>query len=251
MPKKPKSLALVPASARMPPASSVKIAADVPQSIRQAIKAFEDQIGGRKALLEALSTADTSEDVRAVLDVIADPRCDKEPLAKLCAQGGVSPGQLFGAFRTAAIVRGQILGSLTAANVVPQVVEAIAKTALDHEIVCSACNGVGSFEEEQADGKYKTRSCTGCNGQGRIRRDPDPDQQRTILELTGLVKSGGSQQVNVQANITAPTSSAGGSLEQLQQAVSELIYQRPQNPSPVDAVVLESLPSGDPLRGAD
>lgn len=239
--KKQKSLALVPASARMPPASKVKIANDVPLSIRQAIQAFETQIGGRRALLEALSTADTSEDVRVVLDAIADPKYDTEPLAKLCAQGGVTPGQLFGAFRTAAIVRGQILGSLKAAEVVPQVVEAIARTALPYETHCTTCNGLGKIH--LGEGKQVTKSpCSTCNGLGVILHEADSDQQRVILEMTGLVKSGGKEQTIVQANITAPSASSGGSLEQLQQAVSELIYQRPASTSAVEAVVVESSP---------
>ena len=134
MPKK-KALALVPASARMPAVHTVQKAVDVPKAIRDDIKAFEDLIGGRKALIEALSTADSSEDVRAVLDVIADPKYDETSLAVVCAQAGVSPGQLFAAFKAAAIVRGQILGSLSAAKAAPAVVEYIAAAAVPHSII--------------------------------------------------------------------------------------------------------------------
>ena len=226
MAKKQKGLALVPASARMPAARTQPLQADVPQSIRDAISEFEAQVGGRKALLEALSSADSSEEVQVVLDAIADPKHDLEPLAKLCARAGVSPGQLFGAFKTAALVRGQILGSIKAANLVPVTVDEIGRTALPHETTCDACNGSGIFEDTDLKGKPTSRTCTKCNGVGSLHRDGDPEQQRTILELAGLITKGSGISITNSNQTVVPTSViAGGSLEQLQQAVSDLIHQ--------------------------
>jgi hypothetical protein len=104
---------------------------------------------------------------------------------------------------------------------------------------------VGSFEEEDAKGKVQTRICTGCNGVGAVKREGDPDQQQKIFELTGLLKSGGGTTVN-QNVITPAAAVVGGSLEQLQQVVSELIYRKPtlESATSVDAVVLPSPPDG-------
>lgn len=223
---KSKQIALVPASARMPAARSQPIQNDVPQSIRNAITQFEAQVGGRKALIEALSSADAAEDVQEVLSAIADPKHDHEPLAKLCARAGVSPGQLFGAFKTAALVRGQILGALKASTLVPTIVDEIGKTALPYDEPCERCNGAGYIESEDRTGK--DRPCGACNGVGSIHYAGNLDQQRTILELAGLITKGSGTNVNIHnANIAPPAAITGGSLEQLQQAVGDLLYVKP------------------------
>ena len=245
MPKKSKALALVPASARRP-ATTIPVAPlQIPHRIREGIKEFEQQIGGRRALIEALSSADAAEDIAEILTILADPKYDTVSLAKLCAQAGISPGQLFGAFKKAALVRGQILGSLEAAKLVPTVVREIGKTCVPYDEPCERCNGAGYIESGEE--KVSARACTACNGVGSIHHAGDHEQQRTILELTGLIQKGSGVAVNVQTNNLLPQQgSVGGSLEQLQQAVSELIYTRPQNPSPVEAEVLPSPPDATP-----
>ena len=243
MSKKSKAIALVPASARRPVTTIPVAPLQIPHRIREGIKEFEDALGGRKALIEALSSADAAEDIAEILTILADPKYDKDPLAKLCAHAGISPGQLFGAFKKAALIRGQILGTLKAAELVPRVVEEIGKTCVPYDEPCERCNGAGYIESGEE--KVAARACTACNGVGSIHHAGDHDQQRTILELTGLIQKGSGVAVNVQTNNLLPSQgSVGGSLEQLQQAVSELIYTRP-SPPPVEAEVVSSPPDGD------
>jgi len=241
MPKKSKGLALVPPASRPPAPSQVRVTHDVPTALRDSIRAFEHAVGGRAALIEFLSSADSDEQVYEVVKLLGDPANDERSLVLLCGQAGISPGQLFGAFDKATIVRAQILGRLEAAKQVPAAAKEVGRTALPHEQPCTACNGVGSFEEADAKGQTSTRRCTGCNGKGHVLREGDPDQQKTLFELVGLLKTGGG--VQVQQNVITPAGAVvGGSLEQLQQVVSELIYRKPTH---VDAEVVSSPTQSD------
>lgn len=238
MPKK-RALALIPASARPVSPTQIKVHKDVPLAIRESIAAFENAIGGRQALIECLSTGDSDEQVSEVLQLLGDPRNDKEPLAKICAQTGITPGQLFTAFDRAAVVRAHVLARMEAANKIPEITREVTRTALPHDKVCTTCNGVGSFERmKSVNGKdeYVTEVCVACNGVGSIKREGDPDQQQRAFELTGLLKSGGGTQVTQSLTMVAPSVNVqSGSLEQLQQAVSDLIYRRP-------TLTVESVP---------
>lgn len=243
MPKKKAALTLRPHAARMPAPSSVREVHDIPLAIRSAIHAFEVAIGGRAALIEALSTGESDDQVSAVLDILGDPANDRHALSKLCAQAGISPGQLFAAFDRATIVRARILAKLEAANAVPTVAKEVARTALPHDTICGACNGERVLHKTDRLGKPLEVPCGACNGVGTLRKDGDPDQQQKIFELTGLLRSG-SAGMTISQQVLAPSfngSSSTGTLEQLQQAVNTLLSVRPEIPiESVEGAVVDS-----------
>lgn len=216
---------------QMPAPSAVREVHDIPKAIRSAIHAFEQAIGGRQALVEALSTGDADAQVSAVLDILGDTTNDQHALSKICAQAGISPGQLFAAFDRATIMRARILAKVEASRAVPAVAREVARTALPHETVCEACNGTGGIRTRDESGRFQRTPCEACHGVGQTRRPGDPAQQQKIFELTGLVRTGGGLTIAQQV-VTPPIALGSGTLEQLQQAASALLAVRPALPDP-------------------
>lgn len=243
----PASLALVPGMAR--PNPIVVDGKKVPESVQQSILAFEHAIGGRQALIEQLSSGDCSPEVQEVLTIIADPRHDHLTLAVVCARAGISPGQLFQSFRHAAVARAQVLAMLEVANRVPQITEQLLAEAISHTTPCTSCNGVGTKTPEPSakNPEPKPFTCGACQGLGTLHVPADLERQKIALELANLLKKAGGIAIQTNVNVPAPASK-GGSLEQLQQAIGEIMYGRAgggggrEDPTP-------DAPSSPPVDG--
>lgn len=225
---------------------------EVPRAVQQSIVAYEAAIGGRQALIEALSSGDSSEEVQQVLVFIADPKYDTWTLARICAHAGISPGQLFQAFRHAAIARAQVMAMLEVANQVPKITAELLAEAIAHTTTCTSCNGVGTKTPEPTaknpePAPYK---CGACQGQGKIHVPADLERQKIALELANLLKKAGG--IAIQNNVSVPApASKGGSLEQLQQAIGEIMYGRGSTPepAPVDPTTSTESPASTPVDG--
>lgn len=238
--KKRPSTALATAASRM--VGKAVPVVDLPALLGDGIAEFERQIGGRAVLIETLSVAESSEDVTRVLCAIADPAYDGHhsvySLASICRKEHISPGQLFKAFQTAVLVRGQILGSLAAAKAAPAVVDEVVKAALGHDDPCQKCEGNGTFVPEPTKRVPNPvpEKCAICKGTGKLHVEGSLDHQLAALELAGLLKKSGG--INIQQNVLTPAAAtAGGSLEQLQQAVSEMLYPASTPPTVVEGDV--------------
>ncbi len=266
MPKKkssPSSLTLASPSTRQPstPANLRRAAAalDVPIAILSAVNQTEALLGGRQGLIAALSAADASTDVQALLWKIADPAHDHLSLATICARGNITPGDLFRALKEAAVARGQILGLVEVSNKAQQVAKEVAAAATEHEVTCPRCSGLKTEMWQGEDDRLPPRqiTCTVCQGKGTRLVPASLDHQKLVFETLGLLKKSGG--VNVQTNILNPASGGsasgggmlGGSLEQLQQAVGELLFGRQAGPAPPSASAsVEGIlvPPEDPPR---
>lgn len=226
-----KTLSLVTPAAQSP--RTLTVQGKVPESIRDAICKFEKEIGGRQALIEVLSTGDSDPSVQKVLYALADPQWDSTSLARVCQQEGITPGELFGAFETAAKRQGQILGALTAAKAAPAIVSEIVRVATPHEEPCETCNGVGQVTPEptKKQPNPSPRPCDTCNGLGLLKKPASLDHQEKALEIAGLLKPVGGVQVLQQQNTLHVGQAASGSLEQLQQAVGAILFRTPAPPT--------------------
>lgn len=248
--KQAASIALVPAAAQARPLDKIV----VPTAVQTSVAAFEKAIGGRPALIEALASGAESPDVQAVLRIIADPHYDRWTLARICQKAGITPWQLFSAFKSAAIARAHVLALLEGANRTPQVTKEIFDSAVKHEETCTACNGLGTIVSEptKKDPNPPPATCLHCNGVGTLWVPGSLEHQKLALDLVGLVKKSGGVQIAVPITNNLPGSQPGGSLEQLQQAVSTILYRSRQSPQPSDEpepsepIDVEPLPPEDP-----
>jgi hypothetical protein len=248
--KSPVALVLASPAARTPGMRRAAKALDVPLAVVQAVRETERLLGGREGLIAALSTADTVPEVANILWIIADSRNDKLSLATVCAQNHITPGELFRALKEAALVRGQVLGLVELSNKAQQVAKEVALAATEHTTTCPRCTGLTTIVPEPTlKGKPSAPiPCPACGGKGEVLVPASLDHQKLVFESIGILKKAGG--VNVQTNIlnpSAPSSGGmlGGSLEQLQQAVGELLFGRsapPASSAPVEGTVLPAPP---------
>lgn len=246
---RPKSTSLIPAAAS---GSAAPRRAD--QLFEQphaghSITVFEKAIGGRGELAaDLLTSPDITPEIRNVLLLILDPRFDRISLAKLCFDARITPGQLFRAFRDAAMAKAHILVVREVAKCLPQIAKELLAAAVEHDATCPICNGLKITIRPPTRTKPERRlPCTRCQGTGRIRVPADFDRQKLALDLGGLLKNGPLVQVNHQDNRTLSLGSGSAAgLAQLQQAAASIIFGKqivPKETAPAAPVIeAEAVP---------
>jgi hypothetical protein len=217
--------ALVPAAAR----GSTVLTETEQELSSQAIDTFTKALGGREALIDALAVANESPDVEKIVNLLLDPRFESFSLRRLCAQAGLTVADLFAAYKKAAIARAHLQAVPLIAQKLIGVVDDVMTRAQPYEIPCTQCGGVGKVTPEPTKDQPnpEPQPCEPCRGGGVLLALPDLDRQKLALELGQLVTKGGgfALQVNQQnLNLPAAGSSAPGALEQLQQAVGDLLF---------------------------
>ena len=115
------------------------------------------------------------------------------------------------------IARAHIAASHIIAEKIPPIVDDVMTRAAPQRLRCQACQGAS------ANGGPP---CLACFSLGYIQTEPDLDRQKLALELAQLTeKKGGlfiQQNTGVVAAAALPSNS--GALEQLQQAVGDLLF---------------------------
>ena len=144
-----------------------------------AIKQIEKQAGGRAELVASLLSAGAVDDgLSYVIGLIADPRNDARSLGRVCAQGGVTVGELIEAYKRGAMARGTVEAIQAIATQIGPVVADIMHRAQVHEEPCQACGGSGSVRKQDAD-----VPCAPCFGTGVRRYLPSVDRQKLAADL--------------------------------------------------------------------
>lgn len=234
----------------------------VPSTLEeQSLALIERTLGGREALVAALSHAPKSRDLEYLLGLIGDPEMAKVPLGHLCAQGGVTPGELLSAWKSGELLRGHVLATKQIVAGLPKVVEDVLKRAAPYIDTCSACQGVGQVTPEPTKKKPnpEPETCPACNGGGQLEYPADFDRATLVLELAQLTSKGNGVQINLdqrQAHLhTGGGASAGGTLEAMMSASDRILYgdqdDNPLAPSqpPPDVLDAEVVPPADSPDG--
>jgi len=179
----------------------------------QAIEVFARAVGGRDQLADVLAVAGTGGEIERVTTLLLDPRYAHWTLARLCTTVGITVADLFASYRKAMIVRAQIEATHTIAARLPGVVTDVMDKAIS---------------------------------------DPTVERHKLALELGQLLEKKGGlivQQNNLAATVGATGS---GSLEQLQQAVGDLLFGDRRGQDAAEAEVIEAEPVPvDPEPPAD
>jgi hypothetical protein len=229
--------ALIPAAARPPERDLSRVEEDLSAD---AIETFTTAVGGRQALTSALTLADLSGQADRVIDILLDSRYASWSLRRICSQVGITVADLFAAYKKAALAKAHIEAFHLIAGKLLPVVEDVMTRATPVDLTCPRCEGRPARPGETP--------CLTCHGSGKVRSEPDLDRQKLALELGQLTeKRGGGIVLQQNQGVVTPSVVAvtgGGALEQLHQAVGELLFsptrRRSASPRATD------LPVGDP-----
>jgi hypothetical protein len=244
-----KSQLPVPAAPRQPLA--------VPSTLEeQSLKAIEKMLGGREGLVAALSHAPKSRDLEYLLGLIGDPTNAKVPLGYLCAQGGVTPGELLSAWRSGEILRGHVIATQLTTAALPAVVGDMLKLSAPYEATCGGCQGTGTVVPEPTKKKPnpEPETCPACGGGGRLTYPADLERVKLTLELAQLTTKGGGTSLNLdqrQVHLHGSGGSAGGTLEALMAASDAVLYGESSLPEAAEPIPPASIIDAEPLPGAD
>jgi hypothetical protein len=227
--------ALVPAAARSTPtltALELTLSGD-------AIETFARAVGGRQQLLETLAVADSDSSNDKVINCLLDDQYASWSLRRICNFAGITVADLFASYKKALVVKAHLEATHIIASKLPPIVDDVMTRATPLVLVCPSCAGLPAVEGAPA--------CPVCAGSGQVLSEPDLDRQKLALELGRLTNQhkGG---VVVQQNVAAGTAWTGqgvGGLEQLQQAVGDLLFapgrRRAAAPT-IEAAVVEPEP---------
>lgn len=186
-----------------------------------AIDAFLAAVGGRAELTDVLAIGAGSTDMDKVTTLLLDPRYERTSLRRLCTLAGITVADLFASYRKALVARAHIEAThIIASRLVP-----VVRDVMDKAIT-----------------------------------DPTVDRHKLALELGQLTEKKGGLivQQNAIAAAVSTTATQVGALEQLQQAVGDLLFPpRPRRgvavdlapPVPAPPVIEEQeppLPFDDP-----
>jgi hypothetical protein len=212
-----------------------------------AIETFTKAVGGREALVEALSVASEAPEVEKIVLLLLDPRYETMTLRRICQMAGLTVADLFAAYRKAAIAEAHIKAAPIIAGKLVAVVDDVMTRGAPYEVPCTACAGLGTSTPEPTKDQPNPSlgPCRTCRGGGKLLAFPDLDRQKLALELGQLTtRSGG---INIQQNLIAERagSAAPGALEQLQQAVGDILFNRPASGGAVvEGAVVEGGSAG-------
>lgn len=158
----------------------------VPHStLAKAIDAFEEELGGRRALLEMLvGLPDGDDRLGYVVGLIADPRNDAFELSALCRAGGVSLGELLQTAKEGALAAAVVKALRKVAEKLPDVVEDVMLRAAPHQVTCDVCQGTGT---RAAKPDAPPEPCPVCAGLGSKTVMPEFDRQKLALDLANLL----------------------------------------------------------------
>lgn len=214
---RPRGRPVTPTSALVPAASRVGTALGDVEAVlnSDAIEVFARAVGGRDQLADTLAVAGHSPEIERITTLLLDPRYASWSLARLCQTVGITVAELFASYRKALIARAHIEASHIIASKLPPVVTDVMDKARPSPVPCDVCHGTQTID---------ATPCWRCEGTGRVLSEPTVERHKLALELGQLLEKKGGlvvQQNNLAANLSA---TAPGALEQLQQAVGDLLF---------------------------
>ena len=219
----------------------------------EAFGLFEKAAGGRDELKHVLTHCpEESQAVKHVRHLLEDKDFllpSHYTLSALCTRHKIPLNVVLTGFRDAKMAQMTVESLITLAGGVPKVVEQLAVDATNRFDECNVCEGkkrvrkIGDNGEWMLeDGQAITQLCYNCRGTGKVYKEHDFQNRKTMLEITGILTSkgqGSSTTVNVdnrKAIISGDFQPGDGSFERLVQAV-DIINVRPVEDRIIDVEV--------------
>lgn len=211
-----------------------------------AVEVFSTALGGRDALLQALSFGNGSPEVDRVTQLLEDPRYRSWSLRRICDQAQITIADLFDAYKKALLTMAHLQATQTITRELVEVVADVMKRAHPYEMPCSSCRGLGRVTPDPTTDTPNPPPtvCETCQGSGHTIELPDLDRQKLALELGQLVVKGGGINLQQNALVVPPPATFGpGAIDQLQQAVAEVLTPRGRRPPAGPAPVVDVEPA--------
>lgn len=209
------------------PARQQKAHPQLPVNAQKELAELERDFGGRQNLVQALTFAKQTKDVRYLLGLIADPDNNSRSLADICHMGRILPGELVAALASGAELRSQLLAKQHIARGLPGIVQEVVQKAAEYEDDCSVCQGLGMTTPDPTpeNKNPEPEKCELCRGSGRLRYPADGKCRDLALEMAGLTGQGGG--VHVNTSVQVAQFAGGGSyegFERMQEAMDQVLY---------------------------
>lgn len=235
------------------------------EALAQTFQEFEQELGGRKQAIKALSIASldtklTPDQIADVIAVISDPANAERSLMEIAEIGGITFDDLLRVYRHALVQRAHLTCMRIACERIPAVVADVMKKAAPYQDHCSACQGIGTITPDPTRDRPNPTPvpCRTCAGAGQLLYQPTLETQKLALQLVGLLKSGGltiianQKQIN---NPTGPVLAADDVFLKVQQTADEVLYGRPPALASLDVeapvVTVEVPPLTPATEGPD
>lgn len=196
--KKRTSLSLQTKAPSIDSSMTTAVAVVLPKTNRTALEQFEAAVGGREVLVETLELAQLDKKQEHLLNLLLDPRRQKDTINTIARDAGMKPAGVIELFRSASFAKAHAIAMNHMATALPAVVEDIAAKAVDAKIECPTCFGAKEINNVP---------CPNCMGKGEVMRFSDIDRQKIILDTAGLTKKdkpGVNVNVNQQVGIVNP-----------------------------------------------
>ena len=183
--------------------------------IVQALKVFEEEVGGREALVNEITAAaqQLAPREQMALALLADPQNDTRQLSDILGTAGLSVSSFLRLFREARGARAYLEALDAVWNRLPEVALDVISRALPARRQCRTCRGSrylsipGRHNKKAPDpdpAQDKKVVCTNCNGEGEVTEEPTLDYHKLALQVGGLLKNAPTIQVDasrVQQNL--------------------------------------------------
>lgn len=212
-----------------------------PPRIVRALKAFEEAAGGRDKLVAELAPAPLSETEALVLQLLADPDRDRQPLHEILGYAGISVARFLKIFRDARGARAYLDTLDRVWEKLPDVAADVMDKALPKQVACKPCGGTGKQQVHKPKTSRRRSPavlCPDCGGTGKKDVEPTLDYQRLALALGGLPKAVPSIHIDQSKNQQQNNYFESGTLRDFVSAVSRI----KRTPIDVDATVIEDEP---------
>jgi len=212
-------------------------------NVQRELQLLEQEFGGRQYLVQALTFAKQTKDIRYIIGLIADPEHDHLALAEICRMGKILPGELLDALASGTELRSRLLSKQPIARRIPQVVSELMHKAADYEDDCQECMGTGKITQDptKEEPNPGPEDCETCRGGGRLRYPAETKCRDLALEMGGLIGQGGGG-ISISQNVQIAQVQAGGfdGYERMQEAVDQVLYGGVAEGEIVDTPVVEA-----------
>lgn len=210
--------------------------AALPSQAAAELDRLELELGGRQALVLALTYAPPHKDIRYILGLLGDPDHQVLRLSEVCHLGRVMPGQLVDALAKGSELRARLLATQAISRRLPAVVEDVMLKAAPYQESCPACQGLGSRMPDPTpeEPNPAQEMCPQCLGHGQLRYDADGKCRDLALEMGGLLQKGGGIHItNTQQVATLQAGGASG-VEGFQELLDAVLFGQEGGRAPLD-----------------
>ena len=173
------------------------------------IRAFVKQRG-----FETLKVALCNNGSRRALNFLAalmNPKYKESDIPRLAEKYGIGYGELMAIWRNDRLA--EAVANLF--DAAPTIAAHTARDAESTRTCCPRCDGSGRMKITRDD-ETSWVDCVSCDGTGAIRKIGDKDSRRFVFEGTGIVKTGGGVNVNINASAVTSVDSI---LDEMEQAI--------------------------------